>query len=49
MTVTKTFQGAIQIASIVNGHLETKQYIGYTKREAINQFKQEFSKIDKLD
>ena len=41
MTIERTFQGAYRISAIVNGYLVTKQYMGYTKQEAIQAFKQE--------
>ena len=40
MTIDRTFQGAYRISAIVNGYLVSKQYIGYTKREAIQAFKE---------
>ena len=43
MTIERTFQGAYKISAIVNGYLVSKQYMGYTKREAIQAFK-EFTK-----
>ena len=43
MTIERTFQGAYKISAIVNGYLVSKQFIGYTKREAIQAFK-EFTK-----
>ena len=39
MTIERTFQGAYKISAIVNGYLVTKQYMGYTKREAVEAFK----------
>jgi hypothetical protein len=39
MTIERTFQGAYKISAIVNGYLVTRQYMGYTKREAIQRFK----------
>lgn len=43
MTIEKTFQGAYKISVNINGYLVTRQYMGYTKREAIQAFK-EFTK-----
>lgn len=43
MTIERTFQGAYKISAIVNGYLVSKQYMGYTKREAVQAFK-EFTK-----
>lgn len=45
MTIERTFQGAYRISAIVNGYLVSKQYIGYTKREAIQAFKQETKNV----
>ena len=41
MTATKTFQGAWRISAVHNGYLVSRQYFGYTKREAIAQFRAE--------
>lgn len=41
MTVRKTFQGAWEVSSIINGYLVTRQYIGYTRKEAIQMFLKE--------
>jgi len=42
MTISteKTFQGAWRLSAIVNGYLVSHQYMGYTKKEAISNFKQ---------
>lgn len=40
MTIEKTFQGAYKISSIVSGYFVSKQYMGYTKKEAIQAFKE---------
>ena len=39
MTIERTFQGAWRISAIIDGYLVTRQFMGYTKREAINAFK----------
>lgn len=40
MTVTKlNHSGAWQISALVNNYLVTRTYYGYTKREAMAQFK----------
>ena len=39
MTIERTFQGAYKISAMIDGYLVTKQYMGYTKREAIEAFK----------
>lgn len=40
MTIERTFQGAYKISAIVNGYLVSKQFLGYTKREAIQAFRE---------
>ena len=34
-------QGAWRVSAIVGGYLVSKQYMGYTKKEAVSMFKQE--------
>ena len=41
MTIEKTFQGAWKVSAIINGYLITRQYFGYTKKQAIVLFKGE--------
>jgi hypothetical protein len=41
MTIEKTYQGAWRISAIIDGHLVTKQYFGYSKKEAVALFKEE--------
>jgi hypothetical protein len=41
MTIEKTYQGAWRISAIIDGYLVTKQYFGYTKKEALTLFKEE--------
>jgi hypothetical protein len=42
MTITKLFpSGAYEVSDIVNGHLFKRVYFGYTKKEAVKQFKTE--------
>lgn len=41
ISATKTFQGAWRISAVIDGFLVQKQYMGYTKREAIAQYKEE--------
>ena len=41
MTARKTFQGAWEISALVGSYLVTRQYFGYSKREAIAAFKGE--------
>jgi hypothetical protein len=40
MTIERTFQGAWRISGIVDGYLVTRQFFGYTKKEAIAAFKE---------
>ena len=44
MTIERTFQGAYRISAVVNGYLVSKQYMGYTKKEAIQAFKEDTKK-----
>jgi len=39
LTIRKTFQGALSISAIVGGYRVERQYMGYTKREAIAMFR----------
>lgn len=41
MIIEKTFQGAWKISALVEGHLITRQYFYYTKKEAIKAFREE--------
>jgi hypothetical protein len=41
MTARKTFQGAWEISELVGYVLITRQYIGYTKKEAISAFRED--------
>ena len=40
MTISKNYQGAWVIYSSHNGQLITMTYMGYTKKQAINRFKE---------
>jgi hypothetical protein len=40
MTIEKTFQGAWRISTMHNGYLVSHQFMGYTKKDAIQAFKQ---------
>ena len=43
----KTFQGAWELyASDKDGYLVTRQYFGYTKREAVRMFRAEMKAIN---
>lgn len=41
MTIEKTFQGAWRISAMINDQLVTRQFFGYTKKQAIAIFKHE--------
>lgn len=41
MSIRTTFQGAIEISDIIDGRYFSRQYFGYTKRQAVRLFKQE--------
>lgn len=46
MTITKSFpSGAWSISTIVNGYRFSRNYIGYTKREAIADFKKDLKEF----
>jgi hypothetical protein len=45
MNVQKTFQGAIKLSEFVSGTLVTKQYIGYSEKEAKLEFRKYCQKI----
>ena len=44
MTIRKSFQGAWIISDIIDGYLVEKQYMFYTKKEAIRLFKENYKK-----
>lgn len=39
MNAERTTQGAWRISDVVDGYRESRQYFGYSKREAIAEFK----------
>lgn len=39
MSTLKLHNGAWQVSAIIGGYLVTRTYYGYTKREALRQFK----------
>ena len=41
MLVEKHINGIIEICEAVDDYLFTRRYIGYTKRQAVQKFKQE--------
>jgi hypothetical protein len=41
LEIERKFQGAWRISAIVDGYLVSKQYMGYTKKEAVSLFQQE--------
>lgn len=45
MTITKIrHSGAYQISAVIGGHLVTRTYYGYTKRESVQEFNKETRK-----
>lgn len=46
MLVEKHINGIIAISADVNSQLITRKYIGYTKRQAIQKFKQEIKSLN---
>jgi hypothetical protein len=45
--IERTFQGAWRISAMIDGYLVSKQYMGYTKKEAVSLFQQEHSEGQK--
>ena len=41
LTIDRTSEGATRISALVNGYLETRRYLGYSKRKAIALFLEE--------
>jgi hypothetical protein len=41
VSTEKTFQGAWRVSAIVGGYWVSRQYMGYTKREAVAMFKEQ--------
>ena len=41
LTISRLHSGAWQVSAITGGHLLTRTYYGYTKREAVRLYKQE--------
>jgi len=39
--IERTFQGAWRISAMIDGYLVSKQYMGYTKKEAVALFQQQ--------
>lgn len=43
MSVTRSkANGAIIVSDVIDGYLVTEKYIGYSKKEAISEFKKEY-------
>lgn len=40
MTIERTFQDAWRISGMIDGYLVTRQFFGYTKKEAVAAFKE---------
>lgn len=45
ISYSRTCQGAWELCTIVNGYFETMQYMGYTKKEATQLFRQHIKEI----
>lgn len=41
MSITKNIHGAYVVSDIIEGYLVTRQYYGYTKKEALRFFQEE--------
>ncbi len=44
MTIERTHNGAWRIYELIDGYLESRLYMGYTKKEALAEFRAEFGK-----
>ena len=42
---TVPHSGMIVISEVVDGYLVTRRYIGYTKKEAVRDFKEEIKNV----
>lgn len=45
LEIERTFQGAWRISGMIDGYLITRQFFGYTKKEAIAAFQQENKEV----
>jgi hypothetical protein len=43
MSIEKNVYGFWVISNIIDGYLITRRYMGYTKKEAVLEFKREFN------
>ena len=41
MTIEKTIQGAWRVSAMLKGYLVSRQYFGYTKKEAMAAFRED--------
>lgn len=48
ITYERTFQGAHRFTTVVNGYLFTRQYVFFTKREALAFFRAEVRAAKRL-
>lgn len=44
MTIERTHNGGWRIYELIDGYLESRLYLGYTKKEAAAEFRAEFRK-----
>jgi hypothetical protein len=42
MTIERTTNGAWRVYELIDGYLESRLYMGYTKKEALAEFRAEF-------
>jgi hypothetical protein len=47
INTAKTFQGAIEVSAMQNGHRVHQQYMGYSKKEALSKFKRDNKDTDR--
>lgn len=41
-SVEKNHEGYLVLSDVIGGHLVTRRYMGYSKKDAIKKFKQEY-------
>lgn len=46
MLIERNTQGAWVISDIIDGYLVTRKYYGYTKRDAVREFKADTANVD---
>jgi hypothetical protein len=49
ISYARTYQGAWELSTVVNGYFETQQYMGYTKKEATQLFRQHIKQLKGME